>query len=228
MIKFLGSWRLIAATVLVIPALLLLTPSARADIFDVQQDTVTGCSGMGSAGGGFCNSGTPYSLSALVGPASGHGSGGSGGIGYAYLESLAPGAGTIDFWVTDDLGTNSGFSFTFTDGKADNAHCSLNGNSGDFGDCSIVQSVNDSHGLNSVSCNTAGCTSPQLDHYFDPAATISFSGNNLLGTNFELEFVSMQGLAGAPIAPTPEPSSLALFATGLFGLVGFVRRRLIS
>lgn len=227
MIRIFGAWRLFAAAALVFPALLLLTPSARADIFDVQDDTATGCSGMGSAGGGFCNDGTPYSLSALLGPASGHGAGGTGGIGYGYLESLAPGAGTVDFWVTDDLGTDSGFSFTYTDGKADNAHCSLNGDSGDFDDCSISQSVDDSHGNDSVSCDTAGCTSPQLDHYFVPEATISFSGSDLLGKTFEIEFVSLQGLSST-VVTAPEPGSLSLLAIGLLGIVGFARRRLNS
>ena len=223
--KFKEIRRLLVLAVVLVGAFFLLTSSARADIVAVQMDDATGCSGMGSAGGGLCNNGTPFLLSALVGPTSGHGSGGTGGIGFSYLESVAPGQGTIDFWVTDNLGTNAGFSFTFTDGKADNAHCALLGDSDHFGSCSISQSVADSHGLTSVSCNSAGCTSPQLDHYFDPAATISFGGSNLLGKTFELEFVSMQGLAPAVVTVTPEPSSLALLSIGLFGLFLGTRRR---
>jgi hypothetical protein len=215
--------RVIAGATFGLLVMMLFAGSARADIFDVQMDTATGCSGTGSAGGGFCNNGTPFSLSALVGPTSGHGSGGTGGIGFAYLQSLAPGQGTIDFWVTDDLGTDSGFSFTYTDGVADNAHCSLNGNSGDFNDCSISQSVDDSHGLKSVSCDTAGCTSVQLDHFFDPSATISFSGSGLLGKTFELEFVSMQGLGST----VPEPGTFGLLGMGLavLALSGTRRKR---
>jgi hypothetical protein len=41
---------------------------------------------------------------------------------------------------------------------------------------------------------------------------------------FDLGFVSWQG-AGTPVV-APEPGTLSLLATGLFGLVGFARRRL--
>jgi hypothetical protein len=145
-------------------------------------------------------------LSALVG----------GGIGMAFLQSIAPGQGTIDFIVTDDFGSNNGFSFTFTDGEANNASCQLKGGTAAFNGCSIVQSVADSHGLTSTSNGTTA-----LDHYFVPAATISFSGSNLLGQTFELEFVSMQNLSGVKV---PEPSSLALLGLGMFGLVLVFRR----
>ena len=215
--------RISFVAVVLVGSFFLLMPNAFADIVDVQMDNATGCSGVGTPGGGLCNNGTPFLLSALVGPTSGHGKGGTGGIGFSYLESVAPGQGTIDFWVTDNLGTNTGFSFTFTDGKADNAHCALLGDSDIFGSCSISQSIGDSHGLKKVSCNSAGCTSAQLDHYFDPSATISFGGSNLLGKTFELEFVSMQGLA--PSVVTPEPSSLVLLSTGLLWLFLGTRRR---
>ena len=206
-------WRLFFAAAVVSGACLLFMPSARADIFAVENVGDT-CSGAGSAGGGLCffNGTTyvPYSLSALV----------SGGIGMTFLQSVAPGQGTIDFIVKDDFGSNSGFTFLFTDGIADNASCQLKGGTAIFNGCMISQSVADSHGHTTTS---NGGTA--LDHYFVPTANISFSGSNLLGKTFELEFVSMQNLPGQN-ENVPEPSSLVLLAAGLFGLVGFARRKL--
>lgn len=198
--------RMFVAAVVLLGTLFVLMPSAKADIFAVENVGDT-CNGAGSAGGGLCffNGTTyvPYSLSALVG----------GGIGMNFLQSVAPGQGTIDFIVTDDYETNGGFSFTFTDGEADNASCQLKGGTSTFAGCSIVQTTPDSHGNTST---TNGGT--QLDHYFVPDATISFTGTSLLGDTFELEFVSMQNLGGASVN-APEPSSLALLSISMFGLV---------
>jgi PEP-CTERM motif-containing protein len=210
--KGLSGWRLLIIAALAFPALLLLAPSARADIFAVENvgDTCGTPPVLGSAGGGLCffNGTTyvPYSLSALVG----------GGIGFSQLEAIAPGQGTIDFIVHDDFGTSSGFSFTFTNGVADNASCQLKGGTAIFSGCSITDSLGHTTSLGGTQIGGGG-------QFFTPPATISFSGSGLTGNTFELEFVSMQGLTTPTVVP--EPSSLALFGTGLLGLLIVAVRR---
>jgi len=55
-------------------------------------------------------------------------------------------------------------------------------------------------------CNTSACT---------------FTGGSFISTGYVSE-------SGAVNIPTPEPSSLALFGTGVLGLAGMVRRRVTS
>jgi hypothetical protein len=61
-----------------------------------------------------------------------------------------------------------------------------------------------------IGCQTVGCPS---DAYFDGVGTIPSEAFTLLGTR----------LGGGT---TPEPASLVLFASGLLGMAGFVRRTL--
>jgi hypothetical protein len=69
-------------------AFFLVLPRAHADIFDVQMDDATGCSGTASAGVGLCNNGTLFLLSALVGPTSGMASGAAGVLATATCRAL--------------------------------------------------------------------------------------------------------------------------------------------
>jgi hypothetical protein len=60
-------------------------------------------------------------------------------------------------------------------------------------------------------------------------AIFTWSGLSITnGSTFDIAFASFGNGATGTLTgtPTPEPSTLALLATGLFGLLGFARRKL--
>jgi hypothetical protein len=69
--------------------------------------------------------------------------------------------------------------------------------------------------------------------FLDPNGNIQVVNSNVLGDIFgggsqNMQIVSGDTITQAPVTVVPEPSSLALFATGLLGLVAFSLRKLNS
>lgn len=187
--------KVLAVGAIMLAALFLMAPGAKADIIEVEQ--ATSC--PGSLGGGLCNGTQPFLLSQLLTLLSQPGS---------------IGAGTQKYVVFNDIGNN--FSFTLQSngqnatGIANNASCQINGGATSFfNGCSIVGANGATTSLGTTQIN--GLTFP---------ATITFSGNTGLGSTFILGFVSMQGSSSIVTTSVPEPSTLGLLGSGILGLLG--------
>jgi hypothetical protein len=197
MTKFSIVSRLLAIAVLASPAFLLLASSARADIVEIE--SATSC--PGSIGGGLCNSGSPYDLSALLG----------GGI------SLV--SGTQKFVVTDTIGS---FSFVYTGSAGDNGSCQINGGTTSFfSACTGSNSDGTGFSLGHDDTHHPG---------MNPPTTIKFTAKAGECTSanpctFDLGFVSWQGTGTTSIRPVPEPRTLSLLAAGLFAVLGLAVRK---
>ena len=190
---------------ILVMALALLAPQARADIIEVE--SATSC--PGSAGGGLCNGNSPFQLSALIALLSGPNSIGSG---------------TQKYVVTNDIGNTFSFTLTSTGkgaGFADNGSCQINGGTTSiFSSCTLTSA----NGHSTMSGGKAIGTGGNGTNFLFPA-TVTFSGAAALGATFDLGFVSMQGASSVPTTTVPEPSSLLLFGSGLLGAVGLVRKK---
>jgi hypothetical protein len=191
--------KVLTAATVAFGAFFLFAPSAHADIFEIE--AATSC--PGSVGGGLCNGGNPFSLGSLLG----------GGI--------SVGSGTEKFVVTDNVGT---FSFVFTGSAGDNGSCQINGGAASFfSSCSGVNNNGTSFSKGHDLTGGNG-TFPPTTITFTAIPGAFSSCSSLAPCNFDLGFVSMQGL-GLTVPSVPEPSALTLLALGLGVAGAFVSRR---
>jgi hypothetical protein len=198
MTKFVSS---LVVTVLAFAALLLLSPSSRADIVEVE--AATGC--PGSIGGGLCDGGSPFNLTTLL----------SGGITVGTV-------GTEKFVVTDTTGS---FSFVYTGASGDNGSCQVNGGAMSFfGACTGSNSDGSGFSLGHDDTHHPGMNPPTTITFTAKAGECTPANP----CSFDLGFVSWQGtgvVETATIPPIPEPGTLSLLAAGLFSMIGLVRRK---
>ena len=180
--------KLVVPFLFVLAAVLLLAPSAPADIVEIE--SATSC--PGSIGGGLCNGATPYSLSALL----------AGGISIS--------SGTEKFVVTDTIGS---FSFVITGTAGDNGSCQINGGmSSFFTACSGTNSDGTTFSLGHDDTHHPGMNPPTTITFTAKAGDCTAANPCTL----DLGFVSWQGSGTTSVVP--EPATLSLLAAALLGL----------
>jgi PEP-CTERM motif-containing protein len=205
----LRDYRIYVFCAVVLSSVFLLVPYASADIIHVEN--ATACTPGGTICAGGSASTTPFSLTAIKA--------GTEGLLDPLDSSVTVGNNTVPtYLINNDTGVSS-FTLTFMGTLASNAFltCQVTGSE----ECSIT-------GAGTV--GTGGMYGPPSGQTTNWDFYVNVGYTGVPAGNFDLTFASFAhaGVDTGTVTSAPEPSSLALLATGLFGLLGFARRKMNS
>lgn len=211
-----GAWRLLGLAAGVFSAIFVLVPQASADIVSVQNTGQT-CSSVSSGATVACT----YNYTAVNGATNPLVIGGSAGSAGLYVLDNNTGA------------TITSLTFTLDEDMAQNQFVNCQFGGGESGTCEVTSSGGGSGSGTTkyVPCpGQSQCNSMESGSFIIPVTTtVTWSGFSVgNGDTFDLSFASWANGATPftpPTSSTPEPGTLALLATGLFGLIGFSRRK---
>jgi hypothetical protein len=189
----------------------LLVPCASADIIHVEN--ATACTPGGTICAGGSASTTPFSLTAIEK--------GTETILDPLDSSVTVGNNTVPTYLINNDTGKSSFALAFIGTLASNAFLTCQVTGGSEG-CSIAGALG--------TVGTGGTYGPPSGQTTNWSYDVTLLFTGVPAGNFDLTFASFAhaGADTGKVTSVPEPSSLALLATGLFGLVGFARRKMNS
>jgi hypothetical protein len=212
------AWRLFVVALAVFSLAFLVAPHASADGIDLidpiigvaTAPTTPNCSptGLTDGGGLICaGNSTAFSLTALKN-------------GTQSLQAVVGTQTSPVYLVNNDTGS-SFFGLVFNGALAFNQFLDCQENGSFAGDSCTTSGALGTVGNSAQYGPPAGLSNGT---FWNPDATLTFTG--IGAGNFEITFASFGNGSSGTLTNVPEPSSLALLATGLFGFVGFARRKL--